>query len=257
MYGVSATVIAAVFCAACSGELGSEGEGEQTTDANASSASLLSAEDQALLSEISARMRDLALSQTQMNSVTDPLSGIEDTHDFFVAVLASLDNPETLEKLSAEAGTSQSLYTPGATYPSGCNNVTVQYEIQIHTDARENAGTDANVFLKWKGKFRDTTSNYAAPINLDTPANDFEKGSLFDRTYAQVSHGDVVQYNLYHDNTGNYTQGGPGWFPNDITFFDGCSRRVYTGPIDLWLAVQLAPLYSTSFSSDNISESTF
>ncbi len=236
---------------------GASAEGEQTKDPRAPSASLLSAEDRALLSEIGQRTRDLQLSQEQINNVTDPLSSIESTHEFFVATLDSLDDPETLDELSAEPGTSRSLYTPGATYPSTCNNKTVQYEIQIHTDAQENAGTDANVFLKWKGKFRTTTSNYSVPIQLDTPANDFEKGSLFDRTYSQVSHGDIVQYNLYHDNTGTYSQGGPGWFPNDVTFFDWCSRRVYTGPVNLWLATNIAPLYSTSFSSSSISESTF
>lgn len=267
---VSATVTAAVLCAACGAEGGSQsdgaadvplvgasGEGEQIKDPNAASGSLMSPEDRVLLSEISQLVQARELSQEQVNSVTDPLSSIDDMHEYFVALRAALDDPKTLDGLTAKAGTSQSLYTPGATYPSSCNNQTVQYEIQIRTDAQENAGTDANVFLKWKGQYRSTISNYSAPINLDTPADDWQKGSTFDRTYAQVSHGDVVQFNLYHDNTGHYVTGGPGWFPNDVTFFDWCSRRVYVGPVNLWLAVQKAPLYSTSFSSDNISESTF
>jgi hypothetical protein len=223
MSKVSAMVTAAVFCAACGAESGSQpeegadmslegtsGEGEQITDANAASGSLLPAEDRVLLSEISQRLRDLELSQEQINSVTDPLSSIEDMHEYFVALRAALDDPKTVDELAAKAGTSQSLYTPGATYPSSCNNQTVQYEIQIRTDAREYAGTDANVFIRWKGKYRSTTSNYNVPINLDTPADDWQRGSLFDRTYAQVSKGDIVQFNLYHDNTGHYTTGGPG-----------------------------------------------
>jgi hypothetical protein len=42
-----------------------------------------------------------------------------------------------------------------------------------------------------------------------------------------------------------------------VTFFDWCSRCVYVGPVNLWLSVKDAPLYSTSFSSDNISEAAF
>lgn len=228
-------------------------DGEKTKDPAATVSSSLPAETLTQLREISNKVVARKISQQTMNSLADKLSAIVDQHDYLVALNAAIPAVEPSRSPLSTAGVE---VTVGALspfdYPAGCNNQTVQYTIVIQTGSVQDAGTDADVFLKLRGNFRGATA-WTTLMTLDTPANDFERGSTFNKTFSLVGHGELDQINLFHSNNGNK----PGWYVDTVTEFDSCSRRVYTSGVYTWLAVDSAPLWGTNYTGPISSESTF
>jgi hypothetical protein len=226
--------------------------GEQTKDATWAESSQLSTSDLAQLKEINAKVATRRISQATLNGLTDSLASIKDQHEYFIALNAAIPESVGSSKADDEVGTIQSRLNQ-YDYPAGCYGASVRYTVVIQTGSNNYAGTDANTWLRLSGRYQSTASYWTGTMTLDTPANDFERGSQFVKDYWLGSPGDLNGINLWHDNHGDH----PGWFVDYVNLYDSCSRRVYYASVYTWLARDEAPLYGTNYSGPITGESTY
>jgi hypothetical protein len=226
--------------------------GEQSKDPNWEENVSLSDSDLGLLRQIGKTAMERRLSQRTLNELTDSLVAIEDQHQYLVAMHDGLPLAEPVRE--AASGDGERNLLGAGDYPSACYNHAVTYNVQIHTGSVQDAGTDAYVFLQFAGKYRSQAATWIpAELNLNTPADDFERGSTFTKDYTVTSPGELTKVTLRHDNSGS----NPGWFVEDVTLYDRCSRRVYATSFSVWLAANKPPIYGTSATRSVSSVSTY
>lgn len=226
-------------------------DGEQTKQSASVEDSKLSAADLQQLREISDKAIANGLSQDAINTLSNRLSAITNQHDYLVALNAAISATAVSNVPSSELGVSAKALN-AADYPADCVDKSVSYNIIIQTGNREDAGTDARVFLKLRGNYNRRTK-WTELMTLPTSKYLFERGSLFTADYWLTSPGELDRINLYHDNSGNK----PGWFVDTVTAYDSCSRRVYVTAVTTWLARDEPPLYGTSYTGRVSAESTY
>jgi hypothetical protein len=101
----------------------------------------------------------------------------------------------------------------------------VPYEVTVFTGNVKNAGTNANVYIKFFGRAGET-----GDILLDHPNyNDFEKGQVDTFEIMAPSVGQLTAIRIRHDNSGNK----PGWYVEKINVVN--SREMHVFPCNCWL----------------------
>jgi hypothetical protein len=101
--------------------------------------------------------------------------------------------------------------------------------VKIRTGDLKNAGTDAKVFIKFKGEW--ASSGY---IRLDNPnVDDFRRGT--DSTFnlkLSMNPGSIQSVTIKHDNSGEK----PGWFIQSIGITNITTGAGYSFLVDSWLS---------------------
>ena len=104
----------------------------------------------------------------------------------------------------------------------------VNYKITVKTGNRENAGTNANVYIKLSGTVGDDLERL-----LDNPGrDDFERGKTDNFIFETYDLGDLTKLIIRHDNTGNK----PGWYLEEIRVRNENTAKEWVFPCHRWLA---------------------
>jgi hypothetical protein len=103
-----------------------------------------------------------------------------------------------------------------------------RYKVTIKTGNRDNAGTDANVYITLYG-----TKGNSGEIYLDDPnRNDFERSNTDVFNVCPVDLGNLTKIRLRHDNSGM----APGWYVDEVKVLDKITGKEWLFPVYRWFA---------------------
>lgn len=113
------------------------------------------------------------------------------------------------------------------------------YRVNFKTSDIEDAGTDANVYIKLYGRdnenHRTETQEFG---DFNSPRDDFEAGNLDTFTiHTDVNISNIDSLRVRHDNSGNK----PGWHLEYIELLDDQRNQYFTFNCNRWLALDENP----------------
>jgi len=99
--------------------------------------------------------------------------------------------------------------------------------VSVKTGDRDDAGTDASVYIRLHGEIGHTPAT-----ELDTSADDFLRNKVDTFTITLPDVGTLTSLDVWHDNSGS----GPGWYLDEITLNEKYSTVSYLFPCHNWLS---------------------